>query len=90
MKSADIIMNDMTELGYPDGLHGEEIPLCAQVVGLADAYDALISPRPYKSKLTHGEALQMILNGGMWLVLPTAASLFSGSGNAEGMDKKGR
>jgi putative two-component system response regulator len=49
--------------GYPDGLHGEEIPLCAQVVGLADAYDALISPRPYKSKLTHGEALQMILNG---------------------------
>jgi len=49
--------------GYPDGLQGEEIPLCAQVVGLADAYDALISPRPYKSKLTHGEALQMILNG---------------------------
>lgn len=49
--------------GYPDGLQGEEIPLCAQVVGLADAYDALISPRPYKRKLTHGEALQMILNG---------------------------
>lgn len=49
--------------GYPDGLQGEEIPLCAQVVGLADAYDALVSPRPYKRKLTHGEALQMILNG---------------------------
>ena len=49
--------------GYPDGLKGNAIPLCAQVVGLADAYDALISPRPYKSKLTHGEALQMILNG---------------------------
>lgn len=45
------------------GLQGEEIPLCAQVVGLADAYDALVSPRPYKRKLTHGEALQMILNG---------------------------
>lgn len=49
--------------GYPDGLQGEEIPLCAQVVGLADAYDALVSPRPYKRKLTNGEALQMILNG---------------------------
>ena len=51
MKSADIIMNDMTGQG------------CAQVVGLADAYDALVSPRPYKRKLSHGEALQMILNG---------------------------
>lgn len=49
--------------GYPDGLQGEEIPLCAQVVGLADAYDALISLRPYKRKLAHEEALQMILNG---------------------------
>ena len=49
--------------GYPDGLKGNAIPLCAQVVGLADAYDALISPRPYKRKLTYGEALQMILNG---------------------------
>ncbi len=48
--------------GYPDGLQGEEIPLCAQVVGLADAYDALVSPRPYKRKLSHGETLQMILN----------------------------
>ena len=49
--------------GYPDGLQGEEIPLCAQVVGLVDAYDALISLRPYKRKLAHEEALQMILNG---------------------------
>ena len=37
--------------GYPKGLIGDEIPLCAQVVGLADAYDALISERPYKRKL---------------------------------------
>lgn len=49
--------------GYPDGLKGEEIPLCAQVVGLVDAYDALISARPYKPKLKHEDAVRMILNG---------------------------
>lgn len=49
--------------GYPDGLIGDEILLCAQVVGLADAYDALISVRPYKRKMTHEEAVQMIING---------------------------
>ena len=49
--------------GYPKGLIGDEIPLCAQVVGLADAYDALISERPYKRKINHGEAVRMIVNG---------------------------
>jgi len=49
--------------GYPDGLKGDEIPLCAQVVGLVDAYDALISDRPYKRKLKHEEAIRMIVNG---------------------------
>ena len=49
--------------GYPDGLKGEDIPLSAQVVGLVDAYDALISVRPYKRKLEHDQAVQMILNG---------------------------
>lgn len=49
--------------GYPDGLKGEEIPICAQVVGLVDAYDALINERPYKKKLKHETAIRMILNG---------------------------
>ena len=49
--------------GYPDGLKGEEIPLCAQVVGLADAYDALVSVRPYMRKITSKEAVNMILDG---------------------------
>ena len=48
--------------GYPDGLKGDQIPLCAQVVGLVDAYDALVSERPYKRKLKHAEAVRMIVN----------------------------
>lgn len=49
--------------GYPDGLKGEEIPISAQVVALADVYDALTSDRVYKKAIPHDEALQMILNG---------------------------
>ena len=49
--------------GDPDGLKGDEIPLCAQIVGLVDAYDALVSVRPYKRKLKHEEAIRMIANG---------------------------
>ena len=49
--------------GYPDGLKGEEIPISAQVVALADAYDALTSERVYKKAYSHEEAVQMICNG---------------------------
>ena len=49
--------------GYPDGLKGDEIPITAQVVALADVYDALISPRVYKGACDHDTAVQMILNG---------------------------
>ena len=49
--------------GYPDGLKGEEIPICAQVVSIADAYDALMSARPYKPAFSSEKAIQMILNG---------------------------
>lgn len=49
--------------GYPDGLKGEEIPLCAQVVSIADVYDALTSARPYKPAFSSEKAIQMILNG---------------------------
>lgn len=49
--------------GYPDGLKGEEIPIEAQVVALADVYDALISVRVYKPSFSHEKALEMILNG---------------------------
>lgn len=49
--------------GYPDGLKGEEIPISAQVVSLADVYDALTSVRVYKPAYPHQTAMQMILNG---------------------------
>ena len=49
--------------GYPDGLVGEQIPISAQVVPLADTYDALISARPYRDGLTHDEAIRRICSG---------------------------
>lgn len=49
--------------GYPDGLKGDEIPISAQVVAMADVYDALISRRVYKRAYSHKQAMGMILNG---------------------------
>ena len=49
--------------GYPDGLKGDEIPISAQLVSLADVYDALTSERCYKKAFSHEKAVQMIRNG---------------------------
>ena len=49
--------------GYPDKLCGDEIPIAAQVVALADVYDALTSERCYKPAYSHEQAVAMILNG---------------------------
>lgn len=49
--------------GYPDGLRGDEIPISAQVVSIADVYDALVSERVYKKALPHETAIKMINNG---------------------------
>lgn len=49
--------------GYPDGLKGDEIPISAQVVSLADVYDALVSERVYKKAYSHEKAIEMIING---------------------------
>ena len=48
--------------GYPDGLKGDEIPIAAQIVSIADVYDALTSERCYKHAFTHEKALEMIHN----------------------------
>ena len=49
--------------GYPDGLKGEEIPISAQVVAIADVNDALVCKRVYKKAFSHETAIHMILNG---------------------------
>lgn len=49
--------------GYPDGLKGNDIPISAQIVALADVYDALTSERCYKKAFTHDKAIEMICGG---------------------------
>jgi HD-GYP domain-containing protein (c-di-GMP phosphodiesterase class II) len=49
--------------GYPDGLVGDDIPLGARIVGVADAFDAMISDRPYRSARPLSEALQILRDG---------------------------
>ena len=49
--------------GYPDHLMGDEIPISAQIVAIADVYDALVSPRVYKSAYANNIAYDMIMNG---------------------------
>src|SRR5215467_6716632 len=47
--------------GYPDGLHGEEMPLPVRIIALADSFDAMISPRPYREPLPLGRALHELI-----------------------------
>lgn len=49
--------------GYPDGLKGDDIPITAQIVALADVYDALTSQRVYKPAISHEKAVEMIVGG---------------------------
>ncbi|MBO5448313.1 MAG: response regulator [Ruminococcus sp.] len=49
--------------GYPDGLKGDEIPISAQIVSIADVYDALTSERCHKKAYSHEKAIEMIMNG---------------------------
>ena len=49
--------------GYPNGLSGQEIPLCGRIVAVADVYDALTSHRVYKTAFSHEKAVQLIREG---------------------------
>ena len=80
--------------GYPDGLVGDEITPWAQVVGLADVYDALTNKRVYKAAFTREESLRMICEGECGTfnprllecfleIEPAIARLYEGAGEEE-------
>jgi HD-GYP domain-containing protein (c-di-GMP phosphodiesterase class II) len=62
--------------GYPAGLRGRNIPIEARLVAIADAFDAMISPRPYRRALTHDHALSEVQEGAGTQFDPVAAELF--------------
>lgn len=49
--------------GYPEGLYGEQIPFHARIIFVADAYDAMTTPRPFRQALTHDEAIEQLRAG---------------------------
>lgn len=63
--------------GYPDKLEGEDIPISAQIVSIADVYDALVSKRVYKDAYAIGEAYDMIVNGECGTFSPKILDCFS-------------
>lgn len=62
--------------GYPDGLKGEDNPIYAQIVGIADVYDALVSKRVYKDAYANTDAYKMIMNGECGVFAPDALECF--------------
>jgi HD-GYP domain-containing protein (c-di-GMP phosphodiesterase class II) len=62
--------------GYPAGLSGRRIPVEARILAIADAFDAMISPRPYRRPLTHDHALGEVEDGAGTQFDPFAAQLF--------------
>lgn len=65
--------------GYPDGLKGDDIPISAQLVSLADVYDALVSERCYKESYSKDEAYRMIITGECGVFLPKLIEVFRNS-----------
>jgi HD-GYP domain-containing protein (c-di-GMP phosphodiesterase class II) len=64
-------------MGYPRGLRGAEIPLEARIFSVADAYDAMVSPRPYRQTLNHEQAVQEILHHGGTQFDPQVVAAFA-------------
>jgi HD-GYP domain-containing protein (c-di-GMP phosphodiesterase class II) len=62
--------------GYPHGLKGEEIPLGARIVAVADAYHAMVHERPYKSALSHSQALTELRRHASTQFDPTVVEVF--------------
>lgn len=62
--------------GYPDRLKGDEIPIAAQIVSIADVYDALVSERVYKKAYSAEQAFQMIISGECGVFSPKLIDCF--------------
>ena len=62
--------------GYPEGFEGEQIPISAQIVSLADVYDALVHERVYKDAIPRDRAYRMILHGECGTVNPKILKCF--------------
>ena len=78
--------------GYPDGLKGEAIPICARIVRLADTYDALVTKRPYKQPWTDRKAYNEIVNHSGTYFDPQVADAFKRlfeKGKIQGIGKIG-
>lgn len=67
--------------GYPDGLAGDDIPIAAQLVSIADVYDALVTDRVYKAAYTHEEACRMICAGECGVFSPKLLECFKALGD---------
>ncbi|MBI2342465.1 MAG: HD domain-containing protein [Deltaproteobacteria bacterium] len=55
--------------GYPDGLKGDDIPLCGMILAVADTYDAMTTDRPYRKALAKETAVKILedeINSGQW------------------------
>jgi putative two-component system response regulator len=62
--------------GYPDGLKGDDIPISAQLVSIADVYDALVNERVYKDAFSKDQAFQMITQGECGVFSPKLLEAF--------------
>jgi response regulator RpfG family c-di-GMP phosphodiesterase len=61
--------------GYPDGLGGDDIPIPARLMAVADVYDALVSRRVYKAAMPHERAVEIVLAGVAPISIPTSSTL---------------
>jgi putative two-component system response regulator len=64
--------------GYPEGLAGEQIPLASRIIHVADAYDAMTSPRPFRNALDHANAVRALANGAGTQFDPEVVAAFCG------------
>jgi len=63
--------------GYPEGLQGDQIPFCAQIVAIADVFDALTTKRVYKDAYSKEKAYEMIMNGECGTFAPKMLECFA-------------